>query len=156
MQRFLTSLFQSKSSSLFWPLTLIRVAFGLFFFTAGFNKLFVPENRAMMLETITEAGIFLPDLMAPFVSLSEAIFGLILAFGLLSRPSALVLLIINVVALMTVGIYQIPSGLSFLGWYSWLLYLPESPYILFSLLIMVQGSGPWAIDQKIMQRLAMK
>ncbi|WP_288497642.1 hypothetical protein [uncultured Erwinia sp.] len=61
MPRFL-NLFASPGGRFFLPLTLMRIAFGLFFFASGFNKVFVPANQAQMLETITEAGIFYPAL----------------------------------------------------------------------------------------------
>jgi putative oxidoreductase len=37
--------------------------------------------------------------------------------------------------------------------FSWLLYLPESGYILMALLLIVQGCGPWSVDRWIHQRL---
>ncbi|TGC27684.1 transmembrane DoxX protein, partial [Escherichia sp. E1130] len=46
------------------PLAIMRLALGVFFFASGFNKVFVPENQDMMLETITDAGIPFPVFMA--------------------------------------------------------------------------------------------
>ncbi|WP_343554827.1 DoxX family protein [Pantoea sp.] len=146
------ALFRSPGSYCFLPLTLMRVAFGLFFFASGFNKVFVPANQALMLETITEAGIPFPEVMSVFVASCETLFGLMLAFGLLTRLGALVLMIISLVALSTVGLHHIPDGLNLLTWYSWLLYLPESSYILMCVMLMVQGCGPWGIDRLIAQR----
>jgi putative oxidoreductase len=148
------SLFQSPGSTFFLPLTLMRVAFGLFFFASGFNKVFVPANQALMLETITEAGIPFPEVMSVFVASCETLFGLLLAAGLLTRLGALVLMIINLVALFTVGLHHIPGGINLLTWYSWLLYLPESGYILMCITLIVQGCGPWGIDRLIAQRCA--
>ncbi|WP_455845795.1 DoxX family protein [Pantoea agglomerans] len=151
MARCLT-LFKSPGSAAFLPLTLMRVAFGLFFFASGFNKVFVAANQALMLETITEAGIPFPAFMSVFVASCETVFGLLLALGLFTRLGALVLLVISLVALFTVGLYHIPSDLNLLTWYSWLLYLPESSYILMCLMLIVQGCGPWGIDRLIAQR----
>jgi len=148
-----SALLSSPGGRCFMPLALIRIAFGLFFFASGFNKLFVPENQAIMLETITAAGIPLPQFMAVFVAACETVFGLLLAIGLLTRLNALVLLCISTVALLTVGLHHIPPNLNLLTWYSWLLYLPESGYILMSILPMVQGCGPWGLDRWIHQRL---
>lgn len=145
-------LFRSPGSACFLPLTLMRVAFGLFFFTSGFNKVFVAANQAIMLETITEAGIPFPEFMAVFVASCETLFGLLLALGLLTRLGALVLMIISLVALFTVGLHHIPEGLNLLTWYSWLLYLPESSYILMCVMLLVQGCGPWGIDRLITAR----
>lgn len=142
-------LFNSSGDTRFLPLTAMRVALGLFFFASGFNKVFVPENQELMLKTIAEAGIFFPMVMAAFVSSCEVLFGLLLAAGLLSRLCALILLTINLVALFTVGLHQIPEGLNLLTWFSWLFYLPELSYILICAMLMVQGSGPWGIDRAI-------
>ncbi|MEA5103550.1 DoxX family protein [Pantoea sp. S18] len=151
MARCLT-LFQSPGSASFLPLTLMRVAFGLFFFASGFNKVFVAANQALMLETITEAGIPFPEFMSVFVASCETLFGLLLALGLFTRLGALVLLVISLVALFTVGLHHIPADLNLLTWYSWLLYLPESSYILMCVMLMVQGCGPWGIDRLFAQR----
>jgi len=99
-----------------------------------------------MLETITDAGIPYPTIMAVFVSACETAFGGLLALGLLTRLSALVLMIISIVALLTVSIYQIPSGINPMTWYSWLFYLPESGYILIALTLIIQGCGPYGVD----------
>lgn len=142
-------LLRSQGDSSFLPLTLMRIAFGLFFFSSGFNKVFVLENQRVMLETIIEAGIPFPAFMAVFVASCETIFGLLLAFGLLTRISGVILLVINIVALFTVGLNHIPNGINFLTWYSWLLYLPESSYILMCVMIIVQGCGPFGLDRLI-------
>lgn len=146
-------LFRTAGSVYFLPLTLMRVAIGLFFFASGFNKVFVPANQALMLETIIEAGIPFPVFMAIFVASCEALFGLLLAIGFLTRLSALLLMIISLVAFFTVGLHHIPAGLNILTWYSWLLYLPESGYILICMLLIVQGAGPWGVDRVIAQRV---
>lgn len=145
-------LFRSIGGPLFLPLTLMRIAIGLFFFASGFNKLFVLDNQELMLKTISEAGIPYPQFMSVFVAGSEALFGLFLASGFLTRISALVLMTINFVALFTVGLHHIPGGLNLLTWYSWLLYLPESSYIIMCIMLIVQGSGPLGIDQLIKHR----
>lgn len=148
-----SSLLSSPGGGFFTPLALIRIAFGLFFFASGFNKVFVPANQSIMLETITEAGIPFPQFMAVFVAACETVFGLLLAIGLLTRLSALVLLCISTVAFFTVGLHHIPPHINLLTWYSWLLYLPESGYILMAILLIVQGSGPWGVDRWIHQRI---
>lgn len=151
---YLQTLFRTPGGSAFIPLTLMRIALGLFFFASGFNKVFIPESQAMMLETITAAGVPFPAFMAVFVASCETLFGLLLAFGLLTRLAALVLMVISLVALFTVGLHHIPAGLNLLTWYSWLLYLPEPLYILTCLMLIVQGSGPLSIDRLIARRLS--
>lgn len=145
-------LLTSQGSPIFLPLTVMRIAFGFFYFSSGFNKVFVAENQLLMLETITEAGIPFPQFMAGFVAACEMISGLLLAAGLFTRLSAFILMVISMVALMTVGLHHIPSGIDALSWYSWLLYLPESGYILISFMLVIQGCGPLGLDLLISSR----
>ncbi|RPE79986.1 putative oxidoreductase [Vulcaniibacterium tengchongense] len=147
-------MFGTRAGGFFVPLALTRFALGSFFFASGFNKLFVDANRNAMLETISEAGIWWPQAMAPFVAGCETAFGALLAIGLLSRVSAAILLPISTTALLTVGVHQIPEGQNALGWYSWLLYLPETLYMLLSLTIIVQGSGPLGLDRLVHRSLS--
>lgn len=129
-----------------WPVFLMRFALGSFFLASGYKKAFDPEGQALMLETIAGAGIIYPQLMAVVVAYSEVVFGCLLAIGLLSRLSALALFVISFVALWTVAIHQIPADLNALEWYSWLLYLPESSYMLMSFQVLVVGGGNFAMD----------
>jgi putative oxidoreductase len=154
MQRAIQRVFATRGGWYLAPFALTRFAIGAFFFASGFNKMFMAANRAQMLQTITDAGIPFPHVMAVLVTACELFGGLALAFGLLARPAALVLLSISTVALLTVGIHQIPQGLDVISWYSWLLYLPEAGYILICLMICVQGGGPASIDLAIHRRLA--
>lgn len=153
---YLQALFQTPGTRSFIPLAIMRITLGMFFFASGFNKVFMPENQAMMLETITEAGIPFPAFMAFFVAGCETLFGLLLAVGLLTRLSAMVLMIISLVALFTVGLHHIPANLNLLTWYSWLFYLPESAYIVICLLLVVQGGGPLSVDRPVAQHLALR
>lgn len=153
---YLQAFFQTPGTRSFIPLAIMRIALGVFFFASGFNKVFVPEGQAMMLDTITEAGIPFPALMAFLVAGCEILFGLLLAAGFLTRLNALVLMIISLVALFTVGLHHIPTNLNLLTWYSWLFYLPESAYIVICLLLVVQGGGPRSLDRPIAQRLALR
>jgi len=153
---YLQTLFQTPGSRSFIPLMIMRIALGLFFFASGFNKVFMPENQALMLETITDAGIPFPAFMAFFVAGCETLFGLLMAAGFLTRLSALVLMIISLVALFTVGLHQIPANLNLLTWYSWLFYLPESAYIVICLLLIVQGGGPLSVDRPVAEHLALR
>ena len=54
----LTFLFSLKAENHSLALTVARIAIGLFFFASGFNKVFVPANQQLMLETLTKADIF--------------------------------------------------------------------------------------------------
>ncbi|WP_421510658.1 DoxX family protein [Enterobacter sp. JS8-1] len=148
LKRFL----QTSDTAATFPILLCRLVLGLFFFTAGFNKLFVPENQQLMLDTLTDAGIPFPAIMAVVVSFLECSMGLLLTLGLLSRLCALVLFIISSVALVTIGIYTIPQGLNLLAWLSWLFYLPETLYMTLCLLIITWGGTLCSLDGWLVKR----
>ena len=57
-----------------------------------------------------------------------------------------------VVAIATVEIYTIPSGLSFLNWLDYFLYLPQAMYILlFIWLVVSSGMLVWDVRQILCQ-----
>ncbi|WP_211443408.1 DoxX family protein [Collimonas humicola] len=139
--------------SLHWlPLLLARINVGLFFSISGYNKLFVPANQAAMLETMRQAGIPFPEFNAVFVAMLEFAFGGLLGLGLLTRPSALILLAIVGVATFADGIHKIPAGLGPLDWYDWFLYLPEVLYGLLLFWIWCAGAGRLGADQLMSKR----
>ncbi|MGB7194852.1 MAG: DoxX family protein [Collimonas pratensis] len=145
-------LVQLRQSLQWLPLLLARVNVGLFFSISGYNKLFVPANQAAMLDTMQHAGIPFPEFNAVFVAMFEFVFGALLGLGLLTRPSALVLLAIVSVATITDGIHKIPAGLGPLDWYDWFLYLPEVLYGLLLFWILLAGAGRFAGDQVLAKR----
>ncbi|WP_043970434.1 MULTISPECIES: DoxX family protein [Acinetobacter] len=110
-------------------LFLIRISIGIFFFSTGFNKLFVEKNRLIMLETITGAGIPFPEIMSSFVSATEMLAGLLLIIGLLTQISSILLFVICMTALYTVGIHTIPNGLDAMSWLSWFFYVHDLLYM---------------------------
>ncbi|WP_148242060.1 DoxX family protein [Enterobacter asburiae] len=135
-----------------FPVLLCRLVLGIFFFTAGFNKLFVPENQLLMVDTMTDAGIPFPALMAVVVAFLECTMGLLLTLGLFTRLSALILCIISTVALVTIGIYTIPQGLNLMAWLSWLFYLPETLYMVLCLLLITWGGTLYSLDGWLVKR----
>jgi putative oxidoreductase len=128
------------------PILLARVSLGLFFAISGWNKLFVAETRAGLIETMIEAGIPFPEFMAVFLASVELFGGSFLVIGLLSTFCAIALTIAMVVAIVTVEIHTIPSGLSFLNWLDYFLYLPQVMYVVLFLWLMVSGPGPVSLD----------
>ena len=78
--------------------------------------------------------------------------GMLLALGLFSRLSALTLFIISGVALVTIGIYTIPQGLPLMAWLSWLFYLPETLYMVLSLLFILWGGTLYSLDGWLVKR----
>lgn len=149
----LKRLLQTADAPAMFPVLLCRLVLGLFFFTAGFNKLFVPENQLLMLDTLTDAGIPFPAVMAVVVAFLECSMGFLLTLGLCSRLCALVLFIISTVALVTVGIYTIPQGLNLMAWLSWLFYLPETLYMVLCLMLITWGGTLCSLDGWLLKRL---
>ena len=116
------------------PVFICRLVMGVFFFTAGFNKLFVPENQLLI------------------VAFLECFMGLLLTLGLFTRFSDLTLTIISSVAMATIGIYTIPPGLNLIAWLSWLFYLPEALYIVLGLVLMSLGGTCYSVDGWLVKR----
>ncbi|WP_163332544.1 DoxX family protein [Enterobacter bugandensis] len=135
-----------------FPVFICRLVTGVFFFTAGFNKLFVPENQLLMVDTLHDAGIPFPVVMAVVVAFLECSMGMLLTLGLFSRVSALILMVISSVALITIGIYTIPRGLNLISWLSWLLYLPETLYVVLCLFPLTWGGTLCSLDGWLVKR----
>jgi putative oxidoreductase len=106
-----------------------RFARSVFRYSGG-NKLFVASRTRQMYETLAGAGIPFPNFMTYFVSSVDFIGGCLLVIGLLSSLCCVALIIEMVVAIMTVQLATIPTGLSFLNWLDELLHLPETLYII--------------------------
>ena len=72
-------IFINDLHSLEWLGILVaRVAVGLLFFLSGRSKLFLPERRDQMRQTLIEARVPFPDINAVFISIVEFVCGLLL------------------------------------------------------------------------------
>ncbi|AZA83688.1 DoxX family protein [Chryseobacterium lactis] len=137
---------------------LCRILIGLFFFIAGFNKLFHPIFQGYMFNTISTIGFPFPQFTANFTALFECLFGLFLMLGLWIRISSVFLIIIILVALFTHDLSSIPKELIPINpatgvyemdpftWLSYFLYLPQTLYLLFLILFLFQGCTGLGID----------
>ncbi|MGA6136089.1 DoxX family protein [Acinetobacter dispersus] len=130
-----------------FALFLIRISIGIFFFTTGFNKLFVEKNKLIMLETIIDAGIPFPAIMSTFVSSTEMLAGLFLILGLLTQISSIFLFMICLTALYTVGIHMIPSGLDPISWLSWFFYLHDLLYMFILAILITSRPSILSLDR---------
>ena len=83
-----------------WVPLLLRLGVGLTFFFSGLGK--VMGGHAIGF--FTSLGIPLPQVMGPFVTYLELIGGLLLIVGLFTRPVALLLIGVMLVAMLTVNI----------------------------------------------------
>src|SRR5438552_10464007 len=101
-------LFIDELHSLEWVgIFLARVAVGLLFFLSGRGKLFVPERRKQMRQTLIEAHVPFPDFNALFVSIVEFVCGLLLILGALTPLACALLALVMIVAVPTSAIRNI-------------------------------------------------
>ena len=122
-----------------------RLAVGLLFFLSGGGKLFVPERRKQMRETLVAEGIPFPDLNAIVVCTVEVLFGCLLILGALTPLACVMLGCIMIVAIATSGIKNI-KALGLLGWLSEFLYLPEVLYLVILFWLFFSGPGWFSVD----------
>ena len=111
---------------------LARLAVGLLFFLSGRGKLFVPERREQMRQTLLEAHVPFSDFNAIFVSIVEFVFGSFLVLGFATPLACVMLSGVMIVAVVTTAVRNIRAT-SPLGWLSEFFYLPE----VFCLVILV-------------------
>ena len=128
-----------------------RLAVGLLFFLSGRGKLFVPERREQMRETLREAHIPFPEFNAVFVSTVEFVFGALLVLGAVTPLACAMLSALMIVAIATIAIRNIKAS-SPLGWLSEFLYLPEVPYLVILVWLFLAGPGWFSIDHLILSR----
>jgi putative oxidoreductase len=145
-------IFVSELHSLEWlGILLVRVAVGLLFFLSGCGKLFIPERREQMRQTLIEAHIPLPDLNAVFVSTVEFVCGLLLVIGALTPLACAMLGCVMIVAIATSGIQNIKTS-SPLAWLAEFLYLPEVLYLLILFWLFFSGPGWLSVDHLFLSR----
>ena len=137
---------QGSSNSEQYAILLVRVSIGLFFAISGANKLFVAGSTQTMDETLVEAKVPFPHLMAYFVSGVEFVGGSLLTVGFLSSLACVALLVDMLVAILTTKLSAMRKGLSPLNWLGDFLYLPEVLYVLFFIWLICSGPGKFSID----------
>jgi putative oxidoreductase len=128
---------------------LARISLGIFFGISGGQKLFVASRTRQMYETLAGTGIPFPHLMTYFVSSVEFIGGCLLVIGLLSSLCSAALIIDMALAIITVRLATIQSGISFLDWLDDLLYLPETMYVIILIWLICSGPGRFSVDNRI-------
>lgn len=139
--------------SLEWiGILLARVAVGLLFFLSGRGKLFVPERREQMRQTLIDAHVPFPELNAIFVSIVEFVCGLLLLFGALTPLACVMLACVMIVALATTAIPNIKASPP-LDWLAEFLYLPEALYLVILVWLFFSGPGWLSVDHLILAKL---
>ena len=131
---------------------LARIAIGLLFFLSGRGKLFVPERREQMRQTLIEAHIPFPEFNAVFVSAVECVCGLLLILGALAPLACVLLAFVMLMAITTIAIRNIKATCP-LGWVSEFLYLPEVFLLVILLWLFLSGPGWFSIDHLILSHI---
>src|SRR5256886_16611510 len=89
---------------------LARVAVGLLFFLSGRGKLFVPERRKQMRQTLIEAHVPFPEFNAAFVSAVEFICGLLLILGALTPLACALLAFVMLMAIAMIAVRNVKAS----------------------------------------------
>jgi putative oxidoreductase len=129
-----------------------RLAVGLLFFLSGRGKLFVPERRQQMRETLLAAGIPFPDFNTVFVSTVEFVFGFLLVLGLATPLACVMLGWVMIVAIAITAVRNIKAT-SPLDWLSEFLYLPEVLYLVILFWLFLSGPGWFSVDHLILTHI---
>ncbi|WP_254360371.1 DoxX family membrane protein [Enterobacter hormaechei] len=77
----LTRFMRTTTMPAMLPVLISRVLVGIFFFIAGVNKLFVPENQLLVVDKMHEAGIAFSAVKVVVVAILECSMGLLLTLG---------------------------------------------------------------------------
>ena len=143
-------IFLSKLHSWEWlGILLARLAVGLVFFLSGRGKLFVPERREQMRQTLIEAHVPFPEFNAVFVSSVEFVSGALLVLGAMTPIACVMLGGVMIVAIATTALRNIKAA-SPLGWLSEFLYLPEVLYLVILIWLFFSGPGWLSVDHWIL------
>src|SRR5438067_5989922 len=89
---------------------LARLVVGSLFFLSGRAKLFVPERREQMRQTLIEAHIPFSDLNAFFSSTVEFVGGFLLVIGALTPLASVMLACVMIVAITTSAIRNVKAS----------------------------------------------
>ena len=119
------------------PLLIARVSVGWVMAESGWGKL---GKIPAVVEFFRGLGIPAPEIQAPMAAVSELFFGVLLMMGLFTRISAIPLMIIMTVAIITAKREEITSASDLLG-------MSEFLFIVLLLMLLVRGGGAWSCDR---------
>ena len=143
--------FLSEHSLEWLGIFLARVAVGLLFFLSARPKLFVPERREQMRQTLIKAHVPFPEFNAAFVSIVEFVCGLLLVLGAVTPLASALLAGVMIVAITTTAIPNIKAA-SPAEWLLAFLYLPEVLYLVILIWLFFSGPGCLSIDHLFLSR----
>jgi putative oxidoreductase len=126
----------------------IRLAVGLEFFGSGLGKL---GKLSGLIQYFRSLGIPAPEIQAPFVATTELVCGALIVAGLLTRPAAVMLCGVMLVAIVTAAA---PEKHITASWHGLLefLYLPEVLLLLLLAWLVVAGPGRASLDARLGRR----
>ena len=125
---------------------LIRIIVGAVFLSEGIQKFLYPDTLGI--GRFIKIGIPSPDFFAPFVGVVEIIFGLLILIGLLTRISAIPLIINISVAIITT---KIPILLNEGFWKMAHEARTDFSMLLGSIFLLIVGAGKISIDSLILK-----
>jgi putative oxidoreductase len=144
--------FFNELHSLEWlGISLARIAVGLLFFLSGRGKLFEPERRKQMRQTLIEAHVPFPDFNALFISAVEFVCGLLLVLGAVTPLVCAILAFLMIVAIATTAIRNIKAS-SPAEWLAAFLYLPEPLYLVILIWLFFSGPGWLSVDNLLLSQ----
>jgi putative oxidoreductase len=123
---------------------LIRLLVGAVFVSEGVQKFLFPAELGV--GRFTTIGIPAPEVLAPFVGGVEIVGGLCLLLGLLTRLTALALLVDMLVAIATT---KIPILLNDGLWKMAHEARTDWSMLLGALFLLVVGAGAWSLDARL-------
>ena len=130
-------------------ITINRVAVGVFFAISGFHKLFNHDRHTALVETLKRDHIPFVRFNAWFVPSVELYAGALLAIGLFSVLSALLLGAVCLVATCADGLRRVVEEFKPIDKADFvddLLYLPEVLYGLMLVAVICSGPGVYSVD----------
>jgi len=123
----------------------VRLSVGIMFFGSGLGKL---GKLPGLIGYFRSLGIPFPELQAPFVASTELVCGTLVAVGLVTRPAALMLCGVMVVAIITAAA---PEHHIQANWHGLLEFLYLSEWCLLLLLgwLVLAGPGRASVDARL-------
>jgi putative oxidoreductase len=122
------------------PLLIARLSVGWVMVESGYGKL---GNLPDVTEYFRSLGIPAPELQAPFAAGSELLFGATLMLGLFTRISAIPLMVIMAVAIITAKREDLNGFSDLFGFIEYL-------YIALLLVLLVRGGGYLSLDRLLL------
>lgn len=139
-----------------WTLPLVRLMVGAVFLSEGIQKFLYPALRGP--GRFADMGWPMPELLASVVGVGEIVCGVGLLLGLYTRWAAGVTAAIMIVAIVTtkipiwmgagVGPFEVRDMSQYGFWSMAHAMRTDWAMLLGSLVLVVAGSGPWAIDRR--------